>query len=298
MYALGRFLSVLLIGLLADAVPACADSIWNHNGSKVELTSDGALREIHYWEPRPGLPVTMGTVLFRGTAGGNLYSGTAYVFSSVCGAIEYYVSGNVDVGRKIIVLYGNAPHVDSRCNVIGYSDDMLVFSFDGCGCECGNEVELAPIFPRIYSESTSASEEHSCPYLYAWSDRELRWHSYGKVIRDARGQSLKMTQVIKLDAFATKFRLSEEEPERSFIDQVQLRVKLKDGSEVAVNPTMKNVTQGDKNHLYIPAYQAVEITFTLPEWIESANIEQASLSITGYYESLPYCQRPKAASGQ
>src|SRR5438128_1998498 len=128
----------VLLGLLC-ALPAHAESYWNHNGSEVQLISDGASREIQYFQPRPGLPVRLGTTLFTGTAQGNRYFGTAYVFSSVCGAVGYSVNGTVAAGRKSIILYGRAPSLDSRCNVIGYRDDVLLFSFIGCGCACGDE---------------------------------------------------------------------------------------------------------------------------------------------------------------
>jgi hypothetical protein len=302
MYHPRRLLLFLIVGLLLCVAPAYAQSFfWNHNGSMVELVSDGAIREFHYWQPRPGLPVTMGTVLFRGTANGNRYSGTAYVFSRVCGAIGYNVSGTVAVDQKSITLYGKAPFVNSNCNVLGYRDDMLVFSFNGCGCECGHEPELfALVPPPRYTESTSASEGHSCPYLYAWSDQVSRWQSYGKVIRDARGQSQEMTQVIKLTSFGTKFRLAEEESERSFIDQVQLRIELKEGSQVILKPVTKILAERDGRRLYIPAFKMAEFAFELPVWIKPADVEQTSLSITGYYERLPFppiCRPPIAVSG-
>jgi hypothetical protein len=137
--------------------------------------------------------------------------------------------------------------------------------------------------------------------LDAWSDQDSRWESYGKVIRDARGQSQEMTQVIKLNTLATKFRLSEKEPEHSFIDYAALTIVLKDGSQFVLKPATRSLAEHDKRRLYIPAFRAIEFTFKLPAWVDPADVEQSSLAITGYYETLPsaaICRSPVASSGR
>lgn len=282
---------IILLAVLLTA-SAHAQTIWNHNGSDVELTSDGPTRVITYLQPRYGLPVTRGTVLFRGTANGSRYSGTAYVFSSRCGAYGYAVSGDVNVPQKSIILYGEAPAIDSSCNVIGLRDDVLVFSFDNCGgCICGDEFELSAIYPpKPAPGSTEAEEGTSCPYLFAWSDRNQRWDSYGKVIHAARGPRREMTQAIALFTFATRFRLSEKEPERSFINQVLLYVDLKNGAHLILKPTTRSLQERDRKRVYIHAFGAVEFSFKLPIYIKRDRIAKSSLYLTGYYESV-YSQR-------
>ena len=231
----------MLLALLV-AAPAYAESYWDHNGSVVQLNSDGTSREIIYLQPRAGLPVAQGTVIFRGTAAGTHYTGTAYAFSSRCGAIGFEVSGRVIAGQKRIVLSGRAPaRLDAGCSVTSSKDEVLVFSFQQCGCECGEEFELAAIYPPpLRPGSTEAQEGTSCPYLYAWSDQHMRWDQYGKVIRDARGLILEMTDVIRLSTFALKFKLSEEEPEHSFIDQAKLTIELREGQKIEFKPDIKS----------------------------------------------------------
>ena len=206
----GTLSMVVGVWAVLCATSAYAESFWNHNGSTVWLSSDGVNRELKYFEPRLGLPVRRDTVLFRGSANGSTYSGTAYVFSAVCGATGYRVSGAAVAARRSIILNGQAPRLDATCNVIGYRNDVLVFNFINCGCDCGDEPELVAMYPS-FAENTNQGEGTSCPYLYAWNDRNSGWDSYGKVIHEARGPTREMTQVIKLSTFATKFRLSEEE---------------------------------------------------------------------------------------
>ncbi len=87
---------VSILFVVASVIPpAYSDSRWVHNGSILSLEANGATRRFYYQIPRDGLPVTSGTLLFTGRRVGNRYFGTAYVFSSVCAANSYSVSGSV-----------------------------------------------------------------------------------------------------------------------------------------------------------------------------------------------------------
>jgi hypothetical protein len=288
----------LVLGLIAllCAAPAHAASLWDYNGSTFLLVGDDAAREFTYDTVKAGLPVSKGATFFKGTASGNHYSGTAYVFAPRCGAMGFSVTGAVNVDGSIIVLSGKAPRRDNNCKVIDYADTEMQFSFTGCdGCTCDpmDTPELRPVFKEagdpMYGEKTASEEGEgtSCPYLYAWNGQDSKWDSYGKVIRDARGQRREMTQVIKLSKFATNFRLSEEEWERSFIDQVRLRLDLNDGAWVVLEPTAQTSAEQNNKRIYIPAFKAVEFSFELPSGIKPTDVAQAWLSIKGYYESLP-----------
>jgi hypothetical protein len=105
-----------------------AASLWDHNGSIVSLEASGADRKFYYQTPRAGMPVSPGTLLFEGRRNGNRYSGTAYIFSKACGSQGYAVSGNVSADDRRVTMQGKAPRRDTACRVIGYRDDVLVFS--------------------------------------------------------------------------------------------------------------------------------------------------------------------------
>jgi hypothetical protein len=121
--------AVALIAFLSATITVDAASLWDHNGSIVYLEVSGASRKFYYQIPRSGLPVTNGTLLFNGRKDGDRYSGTAFVFSTNCSARGYAVNGPVASDKRSITLYGKAPQVDSSCRVIGYRDDILVFTF-------------------------------------------------------------------------------------------------------------------------------------------------------------------------
>jgi hypothetical protein len=126
-----------------------AQTQWEHNGSIVTLRADGAERQFVYSAPRSGLPVTSGTLLFKGKKSGDSYSGTAYAFSSRCRAIGYSVSGPVSGDQRSVTMYGKIPRRDGSCHVVRYDDDVLVFNFQ----DPNADVAAAPSTSRDNSSS-------------------------------------------------------------------------------------------------------------------------------------------------
>ncbi len=118
-------LSLLILAALSGApgTAIAGTSLWSHNGSVMEWYSSGPYRRISYYNPRPGLAVAPGTVLFEGQRRGNIMSGTAYVFSRGCPPAPYEVSGNINPASQThVVLYGAAPiRARGGCQITGYS---------------------------------------------------------------------------------------------------------------------------------------------------------------------------------
>ena len=108
--------------------PSFSSNVWMHNGSTVRLYASGIKRAFYYENPKAGLPVNAGELLFYGSREGDAYFGLAYRFSSKCGAISYEVSGSVEPNQTTINLSGLAPKRDGRCNVIGTFVDTLKFN--------------------------------------------------------------------------------------------------------------------------------------------------------------------------
>ena len=129
-------LGALAVMMAASILPVRAgNSLWSHNGSTVLWQSSGQQRIVTYYNPRPGLPVRAGTVLFEGMRQGNTMFGTAYVFRSGCAPAPYEVSGEIDpANQTLVVLYGAAPIRErGGCRVIRYSrnsgNSRLVFRY-------------------------------------------------------------------------------------------------------------------------------------------------------------------------
>ena len=267
-------------------------NIWNHNGSVVFLELQGSNRKFYYLRPRPGIAaegVQPGTLLFAGTRSGHNYVGTAYIFSARCGPIGYPVRGSLS-NLDFIRLVGRAPRRDANCNVVSYFDDVLIFTViddPTCGCLCPGETAVANYDEWIRKGAVG----YSCPYLYAWSDNKNAWKNYGKVLHVAEGKRRESTEEVKLDELSTRFRLAEEEPENAFIDHVQLRVETTDGAILLLKPDMWKLSRRDHIRVHIQAYKSIEFNFTLPEWLNRADVRNSTLVIVGYYKRLltPAC---------
>ena len=121
------------VGVLAATeipqAPKITTSLWEHNGSKVTLEAmEDNSRRFLYEKPDSDVPVTKGTLLFKGTKNGFTYSGTAYVFSKQCSPMAYDVSGPVSADQNLITMFGKAP-ILSDCRQVSSRDDVLVFRY-------------------------------------------------------------------------------------------------------------------------------------------------------------------------
>lgn len=120
-------------GNQGDSTSSTGGSVWNHNGSTMRLTAQGAQRQIAYERPRSGMRkrgVRKGDVLFEGVRDGEIYSGTAYIFTRRCGKVGYDVLGTVRNNETQIVMRGNAPRFNASCKKVGSRPDKLVFSLN------------------------------------------------------------------------------------------------------------------------------------------------------------------------
>ncbi len=133
----------------------CATDEYDHNGSLMEMqVCDGGGMTISYVRPRRGLlsvGVTSGTLLFDGVEqAGGVISGQARRFDKTCGPVLYPVTGQNHGGS--IILRGNAPKVDGRCQVIGYRPDKLLFTLQGAvqPPPSGGPAVVAPSCPPGY----------------------------------------------------------------------------------------------------------------------------------------------------
>lgn len=261
------------------------------------MQMSGSTRNFYYHTPRPGLTVSSGTLLFNGTRIGFQYVGTAYVFSAQCPAVGYRVTGGLSSDLHFIRLTGRAPvRRPGSCQVDSYRDDILEFQTlddDTCGCECPGEIPVAS-YDRFIELSQSGAEA-SCPYLYSWNDEKKIWKSHGKIIHVAEGRNREAIERIVLTELTSKFRLSEHEPENSYIDQVELRIEMKNGSLFVLKPNTDELAHRDGNYLFLPAYTSVEFEFDLPPWLLRTDIESTSLWVTGYYERI--ASQPGKAAG-
>jgi len=136
---------------------------------------------------------------------------------------------------------------------------------------------------RNFMKLTMVPEFGSCPYLYAWDDGQNVWVRHGKVIHAANSKDKEGTDTIAFPGFRSKFRLAEEEPEVSYINQVKLEVELKDGTGMTLRPDFEAMSAQDQRYATIKAGDRIEFSFALPPTVSAADVKQSTLAVTGYY---------------
>jgi len=107
-------------------------SVWNHNGSTMNLFADGANRTLRYRSPRPELRsacAQSGDIVFDGEKQGSKFIGEAALFSCTCGRVTFPVSGRTTRNGSRIIVRGKAPNRDASCNVVGQQTSTLVFDY-------------------------------------------------------------------------------------------------------------------------------------------------------------------------
>jgi hypothetical protein len=132
--------------------------------------------------------------------------------------------------------------------------------------------------------STNFSPGGSCPRLSYWDTARQTWVDKGKVIHTANSEASEAVSVVSVPNDATRFRLSEEEPETSYIRDITLRLALQDGRTVEIAPDlgMSKVPDAPLHKIY--PYSAVDFVFDVPKIYRDIGLKKAEVTIRGYYE--------------
>ena len=102
--------------------------MWTYEGSIVRLEAIGRARRFFYVQVHGGLPAKNGDMAFEGVREGPTYSGRAFQFAENCAPLAYIVKGCVSADESTVKLEGIKPRRDSKCHVVGYANEELVFS--------------------------------------------------------------------------------------------------------------------------------------------------------------------------
>ena len=115
------FALAALFALMACFEAAARDYAYEHNGSRMKVSVNGAEVRIVYQRPRSGLRsvgVRPGTLLFDGRVSNGYLEGKSRVFNANCGEVDYFVYGDFRPGSAFR-LSGAAPVVSNMsCRIV------------------------------------------------------------------------------------------------------------------------------------------------------------------------------------
>jgi hypothetical protein len=123
----------------------------------------------------------------------------------------------------------------------------------------------------------------SCPYVYAFDDADKEWVRHGKTIDNASAPTKEMTQRLELGGLITKFTISEEELELTFVHRVRLELTLADGRRLTFMPRNRLRPEGPSHYDKIKYGAKHEYDFDVPDDIDRTSVRESTLAVTGYY---------------
>ena len=123
----------------------------------------------------------------------------------------------------------------------------------------------------------------SCPYVYAYDAEDNEWVRHGKIIDNASAPEKETTERLELAGLVTRFRISEEELELTFVRNVRLELALADGRTVKLMPRNWLRLEGGDHYDKIKYGAEREYDFDLPDEVDRASVVKSTLAVTGYY---------------
>jgi hypothetical protein len=122
----------------------------------------------------------------------------------------------------------------------------------------------------------------SCPYVYAYNDSVRDWVRHGKIIDNASSPAKETTQRLEIPGLTTRFRISEEELELTYVRKVRLELSFEDGRTVILSPMNAREHDGADPYDRIKYGESHEYLFSAPA-DEASRVLKSTLVVTGYY---------------
>jgi hypothetical protein len=147
------------------------------------------------------------------------------------------------------------------------------------------------LFDRPLANFIEISAEQvagSCPYVSSYDDHDHEWVRHGKIIDNASAPEKETTGRVRQDGLVTRFKLSEEEPEVTFVHKVRLELALADGRAITLRPRNRLRAESAGHYDKIKYGAEREYDFDLPVDVGPMNVLKSTLWVTGYY--LRYSQ--------
>jgi hypothetical protein len=146
----------------------------------------------------------------------------------------------------------------------------------------GVEVEFDRPLSNFF-QVAAGSGYGSCPYVYAIHAGEREWVRHGKIIDQGSSPAKEMTQRVEFSGAVTRFKISEEELELTFIHKVRLQLALTDGRMISLKPRNRLRPESADHYDKIKYGAEREYDFDLPIHVNPENVLKSTLAVTGYY---------------
>jgi hypothetical protein len=189
-----------------------------------------------------------------------------------------FISGRCDTSPVNVRKSAFLPPTRPSANIYSYGPAIVLSGISIDGAEVAFDRPLSNFFQVV-----AAAGYGSCPYVYAIDAGEREWVRHGKVIDNASSPAKEMTQRLDLAGLVTRFKISEEELELSFVHKVRLELALADGRTITLRPRNRLRPESPDHYDKIKYNTEREYDFDILAGVDPANVRKSTLAVTGYY---------------
>jgi hypothetical protein len=129
----------------------------------------------------------------------------------------------------------------------------------------------------------AGNEAGSCPYLFVRFDEANGWERHGVILERADSQDKEAFEIVQLRDLPARIRISEREPERTYLNYATMKVEHSSGEVSVFSPSDARLHQNDGEYVVLEQGQGFDLIFPgLEKFVEHTSV---ALEIGGYYDS-------------
>jgi hypothetical protein len=121
----------------------------------------------------------------------------------------------------------------------------------------------------------------SCPFVYSSGGTDDKWLKQGSILRGRASKALEGTGELTVRRFDGVLRISEEETETSYVDEILVRGRSATGENITVRPADERLARKDRHYLVLKKGESIDIRFDVPSGFPTDHVQVIA---SGYFE--------------
>ena len=121
----------------------------------------------------------------------------------------------------------------------------------------------------------------SCPFIYCCHGTDDKWIRQGSILRGRESKAREGTGELMIHGFDEVLRVSEEEAEISYIDQIVIRARSATGEEITLRPSDDRLARKDGRYIVLKKGESIDVEFASTGRIAADHV---LLSAWGYFQ--------------
>ena len=118
----------------------------------------------------------------------------------------------------------------------------------------------------------------SCPFVYCQRKMDGTWFKQGAIIKGRKSKALEGTDELVVRGFDGVLRISEEEAEISYIDDLFVRAKSNKG-DITLRPPNEQLARKDGYYVVLKKGESIDIRFAVP----NVRLDRVRVIASGYF---------------